>query len=189
MESRTTKNAVPPRADTAATRGSTDAVIAAVYQELRALAAYHMAKERGGHTLQPTALVHEVYLRMASQDMSWENRAQFLCVAAQQIRRVLVDHARAHNSQKRGGKLMRVTLSDVTAGDRDFDLLELSRAMDRLAEHSPQDCEIVELKYFGGLKEPEIAELLDIGVRTVRRRWAFARAWLFRELGMDNPSP
>jgi RNA polymerase sigma factor (TIGR02999 family) len=157
-------------------------VVGAVYQELRALAAYHMAKERGNHTLQPTALVHEVYLRMASQRMSWQNRSQFLCVAAQQIRRVLVDHARAHNSRKRGGKMIRVTLSDVTAGDCDFDLLDLSRAMDRLESRSPQDCAIVELKYFGGLKEPEIAELLGIGVRTVRRRWAFARAWLFREL-------
>jgi len=167
---------------------ATDAVVAAVYEELRALAVYHMARERVGHTLQPTALVHEVYLRMASQSMSWKNRTQFLCVAAQQIRRVLVDHARAHNSQKRGGNMVRVTLSDVTAGDRDFDLLDLNRVMDKLASHSPQDCEIVELKHFGGLKEPEIAEILDIGVRTVRRRWAFARAWLFRELEQEGGS-
>ncbi len=165
----------------------TDSVVDVVYQELRALAAYHMAHERGSHTLQPTALVHEVYLRLAQQQVGWQNRGHFMCVAAQQIRRVLVDHARAHNSRKRGGGMVRVTLSDITTGDRDFDLLELNQAMERLADRSPQDCRIVELKYFAGLKETEIAELLDIGVRTVRRRWAFARAWLFRELNAESP--
>lgn len=167
-------------------RAGTDDAVDVVYHELRALAAYHMAQERVGHTLQPTALVHEVYLRLATQRVGWQNRAHFMCIAAQQIRRVLVDHARAHNSRKRGGGMMRVTLSDLVAGDQEFDLLELNQAMERLADQSPQDCQIVELKYFAGLKEEEIAEVMEISVRTVRRRWAFARAWLFRELDPDE---
>lgn len=161
----------------------TDSVMAAVYDELRALAAFHMRRERVDHTLRPTDLVHEVYLRMASQQVAWVNRAQFICIAARQIRRVLVDHARAHGSQKRGGGQVRVTLSDLPGSEREFDVLELNQALDRLDEHSSQDRTIVELKYFGGLTEVEIAEVLAISLRTVRRRWSFARAWLFRELG------
>jgi RNA polymerase sigma factor (TIGR02999 family) len=173
---------LPFRPDSTLGGGETDSVVAAVYQELHALAAVHMARERAGHTLQPTALVHEVYLRLAAEGTDWVNRAQFLCVAARQIRRVLVDHARARKAKKRGGDLVRVTLSDVTAGEKTFDLLELNRALEKLDANSPRDREIVELKYFAGLRETEIAEMLGIGVRTVRRRWGFARAWLFREL-------
>jgi RNA polymerase sigma factor (TIGR02999 family) len=174
------------RIDTAAPGGParTDSIIQAVYEELRALAAFHMRRERPDHSLRPTDLVHEVYLRMAAQELPWANRAQFLCVAARQIRRVLVDHARAHNAGKRGGAgRVRVTLSDLAEGEADFDLLDLNRALDRLDDHSSQDRQIVELKYFGGLTEVEVAEALDMSLRTVRRRWAFARAWLFRELG------
>jgi RNA polymerase sigma-70 factor (ECF subfamily) len=164
-------------------------MIAAVYNELRALAGYHMARERIDHTLQPTALVHEVYLRLATEGSGWINRAQLMCVAAQQIRRVLVDHARAHNAQKRGGSMVRVTLSDVGSGEVTFDLLELNDALEKLGRESTRDRQIVELKYFAGLREHEIAGLLGIGLRTVRRRWAFARAWLFREMEGESASP
>jgi RNA polymerase sigma factor (TIGR02999 family) len=171
-------------AESAAVSGSAESVIRAVYEELRALAAFHMRRERPDHSLRPTDLVHEVYLRMAAQDVPFRNRAQFLCVAARQIRRVLVDHARAHNANKRGGGgRVRVTLSDLAAGEAEFDLLDLNRALDRLDEHSSQDRQIVELKYFGGLTETEVAEALGMSLRTVRRRWSFAKAWLFRELG------
>ncbi len=167
----------------------TEAMAAAVYEELRALASYHMRHERVDHTLQPTALVHEVYLRLAHQNVEWQDRSHFICVAARQIRRVLVDHARAHKARKRGGDLIRVTLADDAVGKQDFDMLELNDALDRLDRESAQDRMIVELKYFGGLTETEIAELLGIAVRTVRRRWAFARAWLFRELGQEPDLP
>jgi len=128
-------------------------------------------------------------MRLAEQSgLSWENRVHFIHIAAAQIRRVLVDHARRRNRLKRGGDLVRVTLSDAVAqSEPSFDLMALNEVLDRLDEQSTQDREIVELKYFGGLSEPEIAKLLGIGERTVRRRWAFARAWLFKELSDDPP--
>ena len=156
-----------------------------VYRELRALAAHHLKGERPDHTLQPTALVHEAYLRLFERpDIKWESRAHFFRVAARQIRRVLVDHARSRNRDKRDGRLLRVTLSDdVAAIGPDVDMLALDEALTRLDESSSQDRRIVELKFFAGMTEEEIAAVLGISDRTVRRRWTFARAWLFRQLG------
>jgi RNA polymerase sigma factor (TIGR02999 family) len=167
---------------------SVDGAIALVYDELRRVAASHLRLERPDHTLQPTALVHEAYARLAAQsNLTWEDRLHFIHIAAAQIRRVLVDHARARNRQKRGGGLERVTLSDdIAQPSPSVDMLALSDALDRLDARSHQDRTIVELKYFGGLTEAEIASVLGIGERTVRRRWMFARAWLFNELGGEG---
>ncbi len=155
-----------------------------LYRELRALAAYQLKKERSGHTLQPTALVHEAYVRLIQQQsVDWQGRTHFFRVAAQQIRRVLVDHARGRNRQKRDGQLLRVTLDEgMATPGRDVDLLGLDEALDRLDAESPEDRRIVELKFFGGLTEEEIAGLTGMSERAVRRRWNFARAWLYREL-------
>ncbi len=163
---------------------SVDEALALVYDELRAVAARHLRLERPDHTLQPTALVHEAYVKLAQQhSVRWESRAHFVCIAAVQIRRILVDHARRRKRVKHGGDLFRVTLHDSASVEEPaFDMLELNEVLDRLDAHSAQDRQIVELKYFGGLTEPEIATLLEIGERTVRRRWAFARTWLFKEL-------
>lgn len=159
--------------------------VALLYDELRSIAAVQLRQERLDHTLQPTALVHEAYLRLVKQQgLHWQNRLHFFHIASAQIRRVLVDHARARGRDKRGGGLVRVTLSDELAGpDRDVLLTELDDALHRLERHSTEDRQIVELKFFGGLTEPEIAEVLGMSERTVRRRWLFARTWLFRELG------
>jgi len=161
-----------------------DRLMELVYQELRALAAYHLQGERPDHTLQPTALVHEAYLRLFERpDISWESREHFFRVAARQIRRVLVDHARARNRAKRAGKMVRVTLSDdVAVIGPEVDMLALDEALTRLDRRSSQDRQIVELKFFAGMTEEEIAAVLGISDRTVRRRWTFARAWLFQEL-------
>lgn len=164
-----------------------DALLPLVYDELKALAAHHLAHERDDHTLQPTALVHEAYLRMLDQrNVAWNDRIHFVRIAAQQIRRILVDHARAKGRVKRGGDLVRVTLHDDAASTgEDLDLLALDDALARLDERAPEDRQVVELKFFGGLTESEIAAVLGIGERTVRRRWSFARAWLYRELHPD----
>jgi len=161
-----------------------DQTVAALYAELRAVAAHHLKRERPDHTLQPTALVHEAYLRLSKQQsLRWESRLHFLNIATAQIRRILVDHARARGRQKRGGGLIRVTLVDGLAQTQpDVDLLALDGALDRLDVLSSQDRRIVELKFFGGLTEAEIASVLEVSERTVGRRWLFARTWLFREL-------
>jgi len=162
-----------------------DQLIELVYSELRGLAAHQLRLERPDHTLQPTAIVHEVYLKLfQQQDVKWRNRLHFFRVAAHQIRRVLVDHARGRNRGKRYGQLCRVTLDQAAgAGLPVVDLMALDRALARLEEHSAEALQIVELKYFSGLTEAEIAELLDVSDRTVRRHWVYARAWLLRELG------
>lgn len=155
-----------------------------VYRELRAVAGCQLKRERPDHTLQPTALVHEAYVRLFEQQpVDWQGRTHFFRVGAKQIRRVLVDHARGRRRQKRDGNLLRVTLDEgmATPGP-DVDLLGLDEALDRLNERSPDDRRIVELKFFGGLTEEEIGTMLEMSERTVRRRWKFARAWLFREL-------
>ena len=159
-----------------------------LYDELRAMAAGHLRRERPDHTLQPTALVHEAYLRLLPRkEASVEDRAQFLSVAAQAIRRVLVDHGRGKARAKRGGGQVRVTLTGkvATEGPLDLDILDLDRALERLGEADPIDQKVVELKYFGGLSDAEAAKVLACSERTVRRRWIYARAWLFREL---NPA-
>lgn len=156
-----------------------------VYNAMHDLARAHLRGERRDHTLQPTALVHEAYVKLVDQHSArWQDRGHFMSVASQAIRRILVDHARARNRLKRGGDVARVTLSDgdAAAATRDVDLLDLDRALQELERDDELDHRIVMLKFFGGLATAEIAAALDIGERTVRRRWAFARSWLFRRL-------
>jgi RNA polymerase sigma-70 factor, ECF subfamily len=155
-----------------------------VYQELRRIAAAYMRRERPGQTLQATALVHEAYLRLARAGTPWANRNQFLGIAARSMRQILVERARARGAQKRWGELDRVTLSDVLAGAQQQDAMlpALDAALDRLERLDPEQARIVELRYFGGLSIEEAATALDLSPATVKRRWALARAWLFREL-------
>jgi RNA polymerase sigma factor (TIGR02999 family) len=162
-----------------------------IYNELRALAADSLRHERPDHTLQPTALVHEAYLRLLPREsVSAPDRSQFMAVAAQAIRRVLVDHGRGRRRAKRGGDRVRVTLTGAAARQEplDLDILDLDRALQRLGENDRMDQRVVELKFFGGLSDVEAAAVLGCSERTVRRRWSYSRAWLFRELQGGAPS-
>ena len=160
-------------------------LFSAVYAELRKLAAYHLRRQRPGHTLQSTALVHEAYLRLAGQDeVAWKNRGHFFAVAAQAMRRVLVDHARRRHAAKRGGDGERSPLDSVVlAVDDSVDVLELDLALDKLEQLAPREVRVVELRFFAGLSIPEVALALGISESTVERAWVTARAWLCRELG------
>lgn len=156
-----------------------------VYDELHRLAGAYLRRERRDHTLQPTALVNEGYLRLIDQrHMHWQNRAQFFGVAAQLMRRVLVDHARAHHAAKRGGPQEELSLSHALNFGKQPDIafLSLHDALTRLAEIDPDQSQIVELRYFGGLTIAETAEVMKISHATVEREWTMARAWLRREL-------
>ncbi len=163
-----------------------DRVTALVYQDLRRLAAYYLSGEGNAKTLQPTALVHEAYLKVAEiQGFECENRAHFIAVVAQIMRRILVDHARSRNAQKRNagpGALPWDALQEI----QPIDLLSVDQALDRLAAHYPRRARIVELRFFGGLEFPEIAEALEISLATVERDWRFARAWLQEKLTGDR---
>ena len=159
-----------------------DRVLPLVYGELRRLAAGYLSREGVGHTLQPTALVHEAYLRLVDQrQVDWRNRAQFLGIAASMMRRILVNHARDRRAAKRGGDAERVSLSlvDTPSGGSDVDLIALEDALHRLAALDPRKAQVVELKFFGGLTTEEIAEVLQVSGATVEREWSFARAWLY----------
>lgn len=163
-----------------------------VYTELKRLAQHLLKNERSGHTLQSTALVHEAYLRLVDQTrIGWNGRAHFFGAAARAMRRVLVDHARARNAQKRGDGAVRVDLDHVTiAVEPDLDVLALDRALDELAAFDPERARIVELRYFGGLSVEEAAAILDSSPATVKRHWTVARAWLFRRIsGEEAPPP
>lgn len=156
-----------------------------VYEELRRLARAYLQRERGDHTLQATSLVHEAYLKLIDQKrVDWKNRAHFCGVAAQMMRRVLLDHARGHQAAKRGGKLEKLYLDETRelAQEHGPDLIELDGALQSLAATYPREAEVVELKFFGGLGAKEIAEVLKISSKTVLRDWNFARAWLSRAL-------
>jgi RNA polymerase sigma factor (TIGR02999 family) len=162
-----------------------DALFPAVYAELRRLAHHYLSRERVGHTLQATALVHEAYLRLMPQgETTWEDRPKFIGVAAHVMREVLVEHARARNRQKRGGEYDRIPLNETAAAvDAGFARWEdLDRALDRLAALDPRQARVVELRYFGGLTVEEAAEVLGVSAKTVKRDWSIARAWLRREL-------
>jgi RNA polymerase sigma factor (TIGR02999 family) len=163
---------------------SADAAAEAVYHELRRLAAAFMRRERPGQTLQATALVHEAYLRLADAGTPWKDRNHFIGVAARSMRQILVDRARARGAQKRWGGMDRVSLTDalVKANNEDRMLPALDEALTRLEAIEPELGRIVELRYFVGFTNEEIADALQISVATVKRRWALARAWLFREL-------
>jgi RNA polymerase sigma-70 factor, ECF subfamily len=161
-----------------------DRLAPAVYHELRRLAAAYMRGERPGQTLQATALVHEAFLRLAGVDQRWNDRHHFLGIAARSMRQILVERARARGAQKRWAGLDRVSLTDslVRAANEDAMLPALDEALARLEQLDPEQARIVELRYFAGLSIEETAEALGISPATLKRRWALARAWLFREL-------
>ena len=166
-------------------------VMTLVYEELRRRAGAHMHRERGGHLLQPTALVHEAYLRLVDQrHTAWRSRAQFLAVAAEIMRRILVDWARAHRTSKRSGQWSRVSLDPAAATERpyDVDLLDLDTALTKLAALDARKSRIAELRFFAGLSLEEAAHVLQVSSRTVERDWEAARAWLFRALSGDRRS-
>jgi RNA polymerase sigma factor (TIGR02999 family) len=162
-----------------------DGLAPIVYQELRRLAHHYMDRERPGHTLQTTALVNEAYMRLVDyKRMQWQDRAHFFAVSAQVMRRILVDHARAHNL-KRGRGMQHVTLDDVAIidNDRTGDLVALDDALNALMRLDPRKVRIIEMRFFGGLTAEETAEVLKVSPATVRRDWSIARLWLYRELG------
>src|SRR5438876_5644216 len=158
-----------------------------VYDELRRLAAAYMRRERPGQTLQPTALVHEVYLRLAGAGTPWRDERHFVGIAARSMRQILVERARARGAQKRWAGLDRVSLTDslVHAAAEDAMLPALDEALGRLEQLDPEQAKIVELRYFTGLSVEEGADTLGISPATVKRRWSLARAWLFRELSRE----
>jgi RNA polymerase sigma-70 factor, ECF subfamily len=156
-----------------------------VYDELHQLARSYLRRERADHTLQPTALVHEAYLRLIDQSRAnWQSRSQFFGIAAQMMRRILVDHARLHQAAKRGDGDLKLSLTqaDQVADQQAVDVLALDEALHRLAAFSPQQSQVVELRFFGGLTIEETAKLLGVSHATVERDWSVARAWLRREL-------
>jgi len=159
-----------------------------VYQELRRLAGHYLRRERPDHTLQPTALVHETYLRLIDQNVSWQNRAHFFGVAAQMMRRILVDHARSRLAAKRGSGGVKISLDDALnlSDERAGDFIALDEALERLAEFDQQKSKIVELRFFGGLSVEETAEVLGIGTATVTRQWKMAKAWLYQQVSQGT---
>jgi len=162
-----------------------DRLASIVYKELRRIAHRYMKNERLGNTLQTTALVNEVYLRLVDvQNVDWQHRAQFFAISAQMMRRVLVDAARARGSHKRGGGAIKVNIDEtaVLAPEPDAAIVALDDALEAFTRLAPRQAKVVELRYFGGLSEEEIVQVLGISPRTVRRDWDFARAWLMREL-------
>ena len=172
-----------------ATYGAPDRVLPIVYAELRRLAAGYLRRERPGHTLQPTALVHEAYVRLLDQrQVDWANRAQFVGLAAVMMRRILVNHARDRVAEKRGGGAEHVplTLSGDDIGAGEVDVLDLHEALTRLSDLDARKGQIVELKFFGGLTTDEIADTLRVSAATVERDWKFARAWLYRAVSGET---
>jgi RNA polymerase sigma factor (TIGR02999 family) len=160
-----------------------------VYNELRRLAASYMRSESPGHTLQPTALVHEAFIRLSGRTLDCENRSQFYGIAAHAMRQILVDHARARHRMKRGGGLRHLSLNEdlVVAREREGDLVALDEMLEHLAALDPRKARVVEMRFFGGLDIQEIAEALNISGVTVRRDWQFAKSWLLRQLETKKP--
>jgi RNA polymerase sigma factor (TIGR02999 family) len=166
-----------------------DQLLPLVYDELRRRARAYLRRERPGHTLQPTALVHEAYLRLVTQDRAmWQNRDQFYGIAAQMMRRVLVDQARAHKMAKRSGQWTRVSLVDALAEHQppDVDVLDLDRALGELATFDPRKSRVAELRFFAGLSLEETGRTLGISLATVEREWQAARAWLYARLSGEK---
>jgi RNA polymerase sigma factor (TIGR02999 family) len=157
-----------------------------VYGELRRLASAYLRRERPNHTLQSTALVHEAFMRLVNQqDVAWKNRAHFYAIAAQMIRRILVDYARSQHAEKRGSGAVKLALDeamDVPQQKGELDLLGLNGALDKLTELDPRQSRIVELRFFAGLSIEETAEVMQLSPATIKREWTSARAWLFREM-------
>lgn len=178
-----------PASASASPSPSAEELLRGLYEELRALARARLASEPPGHTLQATALVHEAYLRLTGPANSrWANRAHFFGAAAEAMRRILIDHARRRRAVRHGGGLVRVTEDDqlIAAPGDDEEVLAVHEALEGLARHDAQKAELVKLKYFAGLTLEEAAEVLGLSVPTVKRHWAYARAWLFRELSQPK---
>ena len=166
-----------------------ESLVPLVYDELRRLARYYLASQRSDHTLQSTAIVHEAYLRLAGRDnVHWENRSHFFAVAAQLMRRILVDHARKRNAAKRGGAHLTLLVDEAVApsSQRELDLVALDDALKALAELDKRQSRIVELRFFGGLSIDDTSRILDISPATVKREWSTARAWLYEEISGRN---
>jgi RNA polymerase sigma factor (TIGR02999 family) len=166
-------------------RGQLDALMRVIYEDLRRIAASHMRQERSDHTLQPTALAHEAYVRLLDQrSTDWKDRAHFFALASMVIRRILVDHARERAAEKRGGGRKRTPFDRIELANdpRSLDLVALDEALEELASIDERQARIVELRFFGGLTIEEVAEILSIGKRSVDREWQCARAWLFARL-------
>ena len=166
-------------------RQSVDSLLPIVYQELRRLAASYLRRERPGQTLQPTALVHEAYLRlMKDKPGRWQNRAHFCAIAAHSMRQILIERARARGAQKRGGARQRVTLDEglLPGAERSIDLIALDEALERLAAFDARKVRVIELRFFAGLTVEEAAQVLNVSPDTVARDWRMARTWLLREL-------
>jgi RNA polymerase sigma-70 factor, ECF subfamily len=166
-----------------------DKLMPLVYDELHRLAARYMRRERSDHTLQPTALIHEAYLRLVDQrNVQWQNRAHFFAIAAQLMRRIVINHARDRAAGKRGGVARKVPLDEAIdlSGERAADLIALDDALTGLATIDPQQSRIVELRFFGGLNVEETAEILAVSPATVKREWRIAKAWLRKEITRNN---
>jgi RNA polymerase sigma factor (TIGR02999 family) len=166
-------------------RHALDELMPLVYGELRRLAGSHLRRERSGHTLQSTALVNEAFLRLVNQkDVHWRSRAHFYGIAAQMIRRILVDHARSQQAGKRGAGAIRLELDEAMAvsNQKELDLVGLDEALERLAQLDERQGRIVELRFFAGLSVEETAEVMHLSPATVKREWSSARAWLYREI-------
>ena len=160
-----------------------------VYEELRHLAHRYMSHERPGHTLQTTAVVHEAYLRLIDQKhVQWQNRAHFFAIASQMMRRILITHAQSHTYAKRGGGALKVSLDEaaVLSPERAIELITLDEALKSLTAIDPRRSQVVELRFFGGLSNEEIAEVLKISPNTVTRDWNVAKAWLYREMNKEQ---
>ena len=169
-----------------------DKLMPIVYNELRQQAARYLRREQQGHTLQTTALIHEAYVRLVDQrNVQWQNRAHFFGIAAQMMRRILVDHARGKRRAKRGGSDVKVSLADVAipVKETDLDVVALDEALTRLAEIDEQQSRVVELRFFSGLTVEETAEVMHISPATVKRDWSMAKAWLHRELSGETSAP
>jgi len=160
-----------------------------VYAELHRIASAYMRRERADHTLQPTALINEAFLRLVGEDIDWTNRGHFIGLAAHVMRRVLVDYARQHNAERRAGGLLRVEMDDNLAisPQRLDEVLVVDQAMEHLAEKSRRQAQVVELRYFGGLSVEQVASVLGVAPRSVKRDWSLARIFLFRELNPGAP--
>lgn len=172
-------------------RAASDRLYTLVYEELRTVARNQLRSERAGHTLQTTALANEVYVKLVGHDrVDWENRAQFFAVAARAMRRLLVDYARARQRKKRGGGAEHIPLDavDFATPEPTTDLVALNDALTRFQNEDPVKCQVVEMRYFAGLTNEEIAGVLGVSTRTVERHWQYARAWLFRALAGGAPA-
>jgi RNA polymerase sigma factor (TIGR02999 family) len=171
-------------------KSAADQLLPLVYSELHRLAKGYMSRERRDHTLQPTALINQAYLRIAQQEnVEWQNHAHFIGFAANVMRRVLVDHARERNAAMRGGKQIRVDLDEglAVSKERSAEILLLEDALTRLEQLNPRQAKVVEMRYFGGLSVEEVASVLGIASRSVKRDWALARMWLFEEIQKSAP--